>query len=81
VREKGRKVVTATWPGGDGADIRISGVVVQPAVPTRSVDDTGAFGGLGAQGLTLGGANFARDAAAQAALGAQLIASRNAGMP
>lgn len=50
LREEGLKVVTATWPGGDGADIRINGVLVQAAKPTRTVDYTvpfGAFGGLG----------------------------------
>ena len=61
LRNLGRKVATATWPGGDGADIRISGVVVQGAAPTRTTDYTvpfGAFGGLGAQGFTLGAASF-----------------------
>jgi len=60
-REAGLQVVTATWPGSDGADIRIAGSLVQGAVPTRTNDYTvpfGAFGGLGAQGFTLGAANF-----------------------
>src|SRR5215475_7261484 len=73
LREKGFKVVIATWPGGDGADIRINGVVAQTAVPTRTVDDTvtfGAFGGLGAQGFDLTAANFAPDAAIQSQLAA-----------
>ena len=64
LRQQGRKVVTATWPGGDGADIRINNVVVQAAEPTRVTDYTvpfGAFGGLGAIGFTLTAANFAPD--------------------
>src|SRR5262245_30067943 len=73
LREKGFTVATATWPGGDGADIKINGVVTQAAVPTRTVDYTlpfGAFGGLGAQGLVLTAANFAPDATIQNQLAA-----------
>lgn len=29
LRQQGKKVATATWPGGDGADISINGTVVQ----------------------------------------------------
>jgi hypothetical protein len=61
LRNAGLKVVTATWPGGDGASISINGTLVQPAVPTRTVDYTvpfGAFGGLGAQGFDLTAASF-----------------------
>ena len=61
LRNAGLKVVTATWPGSEGADIRITGTVVQPAVPTRTNDYTvpfGAFGGLGAQGLVLATPHF-----------------------
>jgi Type I phosphodiesterase / nucleotide pyrophosphatase len=61
LRLAGKKVVTATWPGSDGADIRISNTLVQPASPTRITDYTvpfGAFGGLGAQGFTLSDASF-----------------------
>jgi predicted AlkP superfamily pyrophosphatase or phosphodiesterase len=57
----GRSVVTATWPGGDGADIRIAGTLVQPAVPTRTTAYTvpfGAFGGLSALGFELKAGNF-----------------------
>ena len=64
LRERGKKVVTATWPGADGADIRINNVVVQAAQPVRVTDYTvpfGAFGGLGAVGFTLGATNFAAD--------------------
>jgi len=72
LRRAGKKVVTATWPGSDGADISIAGTVVQPADPIRITDYTvpfGAFGGLGAQGFTLSGASFV---AADAALVSQL---------
>ena len=63
LRNAGRTVVTATWPGSDGADISISGTLVQAAVPTRTTDYTvpfGAFGGLGAQGFTLSRTDFER---------------------
>ena len=62
LRAAGRKVVTATWPGSDGADIRIANTLVQDAAPTRITDYTvpfGAFGGLGAQGFERTGADFA----------------------
>jgi predicted AlkP superfamily pyrophosphatase or phosphodiesterase len=71
LRQQGRKVVAATWPGADGADIRINGVVVQSAIPTRVTDYAvpfGAFGGLGARGFTLTAANFAPDPAVTAQL-------------
>ena len=71
LRQQGKKVVTATWPGGDGADISINGAVVQPAQPIRTTDYTvpfGAFGGLSAQGFSLSQADFAPDAAVVAAL-------------
>ena len=73
LRDAGRKVVTATWPGGDSADIRINNVITQNAVPTRTVDYTvpfGAFGGLGAQGFILTAANFGHDAAIESQLAA-----------
>ena len=60
-RARGRH---ATWPGGDGADIRINNVVVQAAQPIRVTDYTvpfGAFGGLGAVGFSLTAGNFAAD--------------------
>src|SRR5215475_3018571 len=75
LRQAGKKVVTATWPGGDGADISINGVVVQPATPTRVTDYTvpfGAFGGVGAVGFSPAKADFS---AAAAALVAQLQAA------
>jgi predicted AlkP superfamily pyrophosphatase or phosphodiesterase len=61
LREAGLKVVTATWPGSDGADIRIASTLVQAAAPARITDYSvpfGAFGGLGAQGLALTAADF-----------------------
>ncbi len=61
VREVGLKVVTATWPGSDGADIRIANTLVQAAAPARITDYSvpfGAFGGLGAQGFVLAAADF-----------------------
>ncbi|QPF89185.1 alkaline phosphatase family protein [Bradyrhizobium commune] len=66
LRQQGKKVATATWPGGDGADISINGTVVQPAQPTRTVNYTvpfGAFGGLSAQGFTLSQSDFTPDPA------------------
>lgn len=62
LRNAGRTVVTATWPGSDGADILITGTLVQAAEPTRTNDYTvpfGAFGGLGAVGFTRFAADFA----------------------
>jgi predicted AlkP superfamily pyrophosphatase or phosphodiesterase len=55
LRQAGKKVVTATWPGADGVDVPISGTIVQGAA-IRTTDYTipfGAFGGLGAQGFSL----------------------------
>src|SRR5215468_1980467 len=71
LRQQGKKVITATWPGGDGADISINGTVVQPAQPIRVTDYTvpfGAFGGIGAQGFTLSRSDFAPDAGVVAAI-------------
>lgn len=64
LRRAGKRVVTATWPGADGADIRINNVLVQPADPIRITDYTvpfGAFGGLGATGFTLTRTDFVAD--------------------
>ena len=36
IRNAGKSVVTATWPGADGADIRITGTLVQAAEPIRT---------------------------------------------
>ncbi|CCE03969.1 alkaline phosphatase family protein [Bradyrhizobium sp. STM 3809] len=71
LRQHGKKVVTATWPGGDGADISINNTVVQSAQPTRVTDYTvpfGAFGGLSAQGFSLSRSDFVSDPAVIAAL-------------
>lgn len=62
LRAAGKKVVTATWPGADGADVRIGGASVQAPDPTRITDYTvpfGAFGGLSATGFQLSAASFA----------------------
>lgn len=69
LREHGKKVVTATWPGGDGVDVTLFGTgnpppVVQPAVPTRTVDYTvpfGTFGGIGAEGYAKAAGDFVAD--------------------
>jgi len=78
LRKAGKKVVTATWPGGDGADISIAGALVQGAVPTRTTDYSlpfGAFGGLGAQGFSLNAGSFVP---ADATLNRQLTAAGHA---
>src|SRR5499433_589333 len=75
LRRAGKKVVTATWPGSDGADISISNTLVQAAMPIRTTDYTvpfGAFGGLGAQGFQLTLASFVN---ADATLTSQLLAA------
>jgi len=71
LRQAGKKVVAATWPGADGADIKINGTTVQAAQPTRVVDYTvpfGAFGGLSATGFTLSAGQFSADATVTAQL-------------
>ena len=57
LRNAGKSVVTATWPGGDGVNVILFGTpgtpVAQPS-SVRTVNYTvpfGAFGGLGAEGL------------------------------
>ncbi|AGY57722.1 alkaline phosphatase family protein [Gloeobacter kilaueensis] len=62
LRAAGKKVVTATWPGGDGVDVKdpTSGNLLQPS-SLRTVDYTvpfGTFGGVGAQGFALGAVDF-----------------------
>ena len=68
LRAAGKKVVTATWPGGDGLNVTLFGTTgtptVQSAAPTRTVDYTvpfGAFGGIGAQGFKKTTADFSDD--------------------
>jgi predicted AlkP superfamily pyrophosphatase or phosphodiesterase len=71
LREKGKKVVAATWPGADGATIRINNVTVQAAEPTRVTDYAvpfGAFGGIGAVGFDRKRSDFEPDEAIAAAL-------------
>jgi predicted AlkP superfamily pyrophosphatase or phosphodiesterase len=65
LRNNGKKVVAATFPGADGVDVKIPGLpdspIVQPA-SDRTVDYTvpfGAFAGVGAQGFNLTAADFA----------------------
>lgn len=56
LRNEGKRVVAATWPGADGAEIKINNTLVQAAHPTRVTDYTvpfGAFGGLSATGFSL----------------------------
>lgn len=67
------RVVTATFPGGDGVDVRVPGLAGSPIIQSaakRTVDYTvpfGAFGGVGAQGLALTAAHFAPAPAATVA--------------
>ena len=64
LRAAGKKVVTATFPGGDGLDIRVPGLIDSPVIQPaslRTVDYTvpfGAFAGLGARGFELSGLDF-----------------------
>jgi predicted AlkP superfamily pyrophosphatase or phosphodiesterase len=65
LRNAGKSVVTATWPGGDGVDVTAPGVtnspVIQANTPTRTVNYTvpfGAFGGIGARAFSLSATNF-----------------------
>ncbi len=64
LRNSGKKVVAATFPGADGLDIKIPGrddsPIVQPA-SERTVDYTvpfGTFGGVAARGFSLTAADF-----------------------
>ncbi len=63
LRAAGKRVATATWPGGDGVNVTLPGTstLIQPA-SVRTVDYTvpfGAFAGAGANGYTLNAASFA----------------------
>jgi len=64
LRAAGKKVVTATFPGADGLDIRVPGLIDSPVIQPaslRTVDYTvpfGAFAGLGARGFDLSGLDF-----------------------
>ena len=64
LKAAGKTVVTATWAGGDGVDVKVPGLdnspIIQPAA-LRTVDFTvpfGEFGGLSAQGFALTKADF-----------------------
>ncbi|HCF30382.1 MAG TPA: phosphodiesterase, partial [Cyanobacteria bacterium UBA11049] len=64
LRNSGKKVVAATFPGADGLDVKIPGrddsPIVQPA-SERTVDYTvpfGTFGGVGARGFSLTVSDF-----------------------
>jgi predicted AlkP superfamily pyrophosphatase or phosphodiesterase len=78
LRAAGMRVVTATFPGGDGVDIRVPGLAGSPIIQSaakRTVDYTvpfGAFGGVGASGFVLSASSFAP---APAATLAQLAAA------
>jgi predicted AlkP superfamily pyrophosphatase or phosphodiesterase len=65
LRAAGKSVVTATWAGGDGVDVKVPGLqdspIIQPS-PLRTVDYTvpfGEFGGVSAQGFALTSSDFA----------------------
>jgi predicted AlkP superfamily pyrophosphatase or phosphodiesterase len=66
LRAAGKTVVTATFPGGDGVDVRVPGLSIanSPIIQSsalRTVDYTvpfGAFAGAGAIGFELTAANF-----------------------
>ncbi len=67
LRNAGKSVATATWPGGDGVNVTLFGTpgtpVVQPS-SVRTVNYTvpfGAFGGIGAEGYVKTSADFAID--------------------
>jgi predicted AlkP superfamily pyrophosphatase or phosphodiesterase len=77
LRQHGKKVVAATFPGADGVDITVPGVSTNPIVQSakeRTVDYTvpfGAFAGASAKGFSLTASDFA-------AAPAQTIAQLNA---
>ncbi len=64
LRNAGKSVVTATWPGGDGVDVLVPGLSGSPIIQSnakRTVDFTvpfGEFGGVGGKGFTFTAANF-----------------------
>ena len=64
LRENGKKVVAATFPGADGLDIRLSSTAASPILQPasmRTVDYTvpfGGFAGLSAKGFSLSAADF-----------------------
>ncbi|WP_446878421.1 alkaline phosphatase family protein [Phormidesmis sp. 146-33] len=64
LRQNGKKVVAATFPGADGADIRLTTAPTSPLLQSakeRTVDYTvpfGAFAGLSARGFSLTRSDF-----------------------
>ena len=64
LRNAGKKVVTATFPGGDGVDVFVPGLRGSPVIQSsakRTVDYTvpfGEFGGVGARGYSLTHSDF-----------------------
>lgn len=66
LRSSGKKVVAATFPGADGADITVPGLSNSPIVQSaskRTVDYTvpfGAFAGASAQGFSLATTDFSQ---------------------
>ncbi len=64
LRQNGKKVVAATFPGADGANIRLSNAVGSPIVQSakvRTVDYTVPFGGFAellAKGFSLSAGDF-----------------------
>jgi predicted AlkP superfamily pyrophosphatase or phosphodiesterase len=64
IRNAGLKVVTATFPGGDGLDVRLTSSATSPLLQSaskRTVDYTvpfGAFGGINATGFNLTASSF-----------------------
>ena len=64
LRNAGKTVVTATWPGGDGVDVFVPGLNNSPIIQNhvkRTVDFTvpfGEFGGVGGKGFALTAADF-----------------------
>ncbi|WP_017314559.1 alkaline phosphatase family protein [Mastigocladopsis repens] len=65
LRENGKKVLAATFPGADGANITVPGLTNSPIVQSaskRTVDYTipyGTFAGTGARGFSLTAEDFA----------------------
>ncbi|MGV0025604.1 alkaline phosphatase family protein [Phormidesmis priestleyi] len=64
LRQNGKKVVAATFPGADGVDIRLTSAPTSPLLQSakeRTVDYTvpfGAFAGLSARGFSLTRSDF-----------------------
>jgi len=66
LRNAGKTVITATWPGGDGVDVLVPGLNPSPIIQShakRTVDYTvpfGEFGGVGGKGFPLTATNFSQ---------------------